>query len=126
MSKRYEFWQKVSQFPKRPPVQPESNEPIEPPKEISPDERRIQFRRYLTELVSEGWKIEIENEFDAVVSYQSRSGLFIAFVWFIILLLIFAPLAFFYLAYVIVTRLRGKQKLSKVWIDIYGNIKTNS
>ena len=94
--------------------------------EMADVDRKAKFRRYLTEWVGLGWHIEIENDFDAVISRKRKSGWFGTFVVFIIFLLIFAPLAIFYLIYVIVTRTSGKKQLVKVWIDIYGDLKNSN
>ena len=125
MDKIQDLLKKIKLLSSKLPIAQDSEKVNEAQIELSPEERKSRFRRYLTILVGEGWHIEIENEFNAVLRFKTRSGFFIAFIIFVILLLIFGPLALFYLVYVIVTRIRGKQKLHKVWIDIYGNIKSN-
>lgn len=116
---------KIYYFPHKVPVAQSAEEVNQEQVELLPEERRSRFRRFLTEKVSAGWHIEIENEFDAVISRKIQTGWFGKFLIFVLLLFIFLPLAVFYLIYVIVKGVQGKQKLLRVWIDIYGNIKTN-
>lgn len=115
----------VYYYPNKVPIAPEAQ--IESEKvEMEDADRKTKFRRYLTEWVGLGWQIEIENDFDAVISRKRKSGWFGTFLVFIILLLVFAPLAIFYLIYIIVTRTSGKKQLVKVWIDIYGDLKNSN
>ena len=124
MNKIAKFWTQLENrfFPQKNFLDEQT---LEPQVEISSEERRAKFRSFLTDKVSAGWRIEIENEFDAVISRKIQTGWFGKFLIFVLLLLIFLPLAIFYLIYVIVKGVQGKQKLLRVWIDIYGNIKTN-
>jgi len=84
---------------------------------------RKSFRTALTDCVASGWTLEIENEYDAVLSKKARfywGGKLIAF---LILLFIFAPLALFYLIVVIVRGVSAKPSRLRVWIDEDGLIQ---
>ena len=124
-AKLKEIWLKIYYFPHKVPSNLNSEEANQVKVELSAEDRKSKFRRYLTNAVSQGWHIEIENEFDAVISKKQKTGWFGSLL-FLLLLLIFVPLAIFYLIYMVVTRSSGKSKLMKVWIDIYGDIKTNA
>lgn len=80
------------------------------------------FRKTLTDNVANGWHIEIENEYDAVLSKKR------AFNWIphilIILLGVFAfmPLAFFWVFVMIIIAVTQRSKTKRVWVDPEGEI----
>ena len=89
----------------------------------TPEEARKIFRAALTEYVSNGWHIEIENEFDAVISKKRPFRWFVKLIIFLILLLIFLPLAFFYLIIVLIRALTAKPRTVRIYIDPDGQIQ---
>ena len=117
---------KIYYFPNKPPVKPDPNAPIVPPVELTPEERRAKFRRVLTDRVSAGWHLEIENDYDAVISRKKGFNWLGSLFLFIILLFLVAPLAIFYLVVLAIVKITAKPRTVKIWIDIYGNIKTNA
>ena len=70
-----------------------------------------------------GWSIEIENEFDAVLSKKGKFSWVGKLIIFLILLLLFAPLALFYLIVVVVKGVSAKPARLRLWIDEDGRIK---
>ena len=70
--------------------------------EVSIENRRILFREFVTERIANGWSIEIENEFDVVLSKKSSFHWFGKLIIFLILLVVFFPVAIFYLAVVLI------------------------
>ena len=126
MNKFSDIWARIYYFPRRPPIQVEQIEPVEPPKELTSEERRIKFRRALTDRVSAGWRLEIENEFDAVISRKKDFNWIGSFLLFILLFLIFAPIAFFYLIVLAVVKITARPRTITIWVDIYGDIKNNA
>ena len=91
----------------------------------TPEEARKSFREALTDYVSRGWTIEIENEFDAVISRKHQFRWFLKLVVFLILLLIFFPLAIFYLLVVLVRGLTAKPRRLRIYIDPDGQIQVD-
>jgi hypothetical protein len=126
MSKFSDIWARIYYFPRRPPLQVEQIEPDAPPKELSPEERRAKFRSALTDRVSAGWHLEIENEFDAVISRKKDFNWIGSFLLFILLFFIFAPIAFFYLIVLVIVKITARPKTVRIWIDIFGDIKNNA
>ena len=120
------FWTRIYYFPRKPPVQVEEIEPVELPKELSPEERRAKFRLALTDRVSAGWHLEIENEFDAVISRKKDFNWIGSFLLFILLFFLFAPIAFFYLIVLGIVKITAKPRTIRIWVDIYGDIKNNA
>lgn len=90
----------------------------------TPEESRRTFRAALTEYVASGWTIEIENEFDAVLSRKSQFRWVGKLVIFLLLLLLFLPLGLFYLIVVIVKGVTAKPRRMRIWIDETGKIQT--
>lgn len=89
----------------------------------TPEEARKIFRAALTDYVSNGWRIEIENEFDAVISKKRSFRWFIKLIIFLILLLIFFPLALFYLIIVLIRGLTSRPRTLRIYIDPNGLIQ---
>jgi hypothetical protein len=95
------------------------------PAPLTPEEARKSFREALTEYVSKGWTIEIENEFDAVISRKPQFRWFLKLVVFLILLLIFFPLAIFFLLVVLVRGLTARPRRLRIFIDPEGKIQVS-
>ena len=89
---------------------------------LSEDQRRLVFREFLTRKVSEGWSIEIENPFDAVLSKKQSFSWIGKFFIFIILLLVFLPLAIFYLIVVVVRGVNATPYRQFYSVDEFGRV----
>jgi hypothetical protein len=90
--------------------------------EVSSERRKQIFRSFLTSRVAEGWAIEIENEYDAVLSKKYGFKWFGKLIIFLILLFLFAPLALFYLIIIIVRGVTAKPSRTHFSIDEFGDI----
>jgi hypothetical protein len=80
----------------------------QPPQSVSHELRKQMFREFLTKQVVQGWTIEIENDFDAVLGKKRKFNWGIKLILFLVLLLIFLPLGLFYLVVVIVRGVTAK------------------
>lgn len=103
-----------------PPLVDQDGNFLPPP---TPEEARKAFRSALTERVADGWTLEIENELDAVVSKKPTFRWIGKLFLFLLLLLLFAPLAAFYLIIVIVQGVTAKPQRVRIWIDGDGRIQ---
>ena len=99
---------------------PIQEEPLMP---LTPEESRLLFRKALTDSVEGGWKIEIENELDAVLSKKPSFNWFGSLVGFVILLFIFFPFALFLLVVVIIRGVTRRDVIRKIWIDDKGQVQ---
>jgi hypothetical protein len=90
----------------------------------TPEEVRKSFRETLTDYVAGGWTIEIENEFDAVISKKPKFQWFLKLIIFLFLLLVFAPLAVFYLLVVLIRGLTARPRRIRIWVDPDGKVQT--
>jgi hypothetical protein len=103
-----------------PPRVDELGQPLPP---LPPEERRKAFRTEITEYVASGWSIEIENDFDAVLNKKGKFSWAGKLIIFLILLVVFAPIALFYLIVVIIQGVSVKPARLRLWIDEDGRIK---
>jgi hypothetical protein len=99
---------------------PIQEEPLTP---LTPEESRILFRKALTDSVEGGWKIEIENELDAVLSKKPTFNWFGSLVGFVILLFVYFPFALFLLVVVIIRGVTRRDVTRKIWIDDKGQVQ---
>jgi hypothetical protein len=91
----------------------------------TPEEAHKSFREALTDYVATGWTIEIENQFDAVISKRPKFRWFLKLIIFLVLLFIFFPLAIFFLLVVLVRGLTAKPRRLRIYIDPEGKILVN-
>lgn len=90
---------------------------------LTPEESRLLFRKALTDAVESGWKIEIENELDAILSKKPSFNWFGSLVGFVILLFIYFPFALFLLVVVIIRGVTRRDVTRKIWIDDNGQVQ---
>jgi hypothetical protein len=89
----------------------------------TPSEAQKILRDAVTNYVADGWSIEIENENDVVLGRKAKFYWIGKLVLFLILLLLFAPLAIFYLIVVIVKGVTAKPERLHLWVDANGRIQ---
>jgi hypothetical protein len=115
-----EIWFRLTVPKPLPPLLDEQGLPASPP---TPEEAKRRLRTAITNYVADGWSIEIENEFDAVLSKKAPFHWVGKLIFFLLLLLIFAPIALFYLIVVIVKGVNAKPARLRVWIDAEGRVQ---
>jgi hypothetical protein len=89
----------------------------------TPGEAQKILREAVTNYVADGWNVEIENENDVVLGRKAKFYWIGKLILFLVLLLIFAPLAIFYLIVVIVKGVTAKPARMRVWVDENGRIQ---
>jgi hypothetical protein len=89
----------------------------------TPDEAKKILKGAVTNYVADGWNIEIENENDVVLGRKAKFQWVGKLVIFLLLLLVFAPLAIFYLIVVIVRGVTAKPARLHIWVDEAGRIQ---
>lgn len=120
MSGVKDIWFRLTVAKQLPSPIDEQGSPLTPP---TPQEARSVFRTTLTDYVAGGWSVEIENEFDAVLSKKAQFYWVGKLVIFLILLWLFVPLGLFYLIVVVVKGVNAKPARVRVWIDEDGRIQ---
>ena len=111
------------QFYGQKPLPPRVDELGQPLPPLPPEERQKALRKEMTDYVAAGWSIEIENEFDAVLSRKGKFYWAGKLIIFLILLFVFAPIALFYLIVVIIKGVSAKPSRLRLGIDEDGRIK---
>jgi hypothetical protein len=89
----------------------------------TPEEAKKILREAVTNYVADGWNIEIENENDVVLGRKAKFQWVGKLFVFLLLLLLFAPLAIFYLIVVIVRGVTAKPARLHIWVDKDGRIQ---
>jgi hypothetical protein len=103
-----------------PPLQDKDAIPLSSP---THEEAHKFFREALTDYVARGWTIEVENEFDAVISRKPQFRWFLKLIIFLVLLFLFFPLAIFFLLVVLVRGLTANPRKLRIYIDPEGKIQ---
>lgn len=93
-----------------------TGKPLPPP---TPEEARAGFKRALTVKVAEGWKIEVENEYDAVISRKLKFKWVLKLLIFLVLCFV-PPIAFLYVVIVILMSFNRRPKRLQIGIDPNG------
>jgi hypothetical protein len=101
------------------PLVDDQGQPLPPP---TPEEAKKTLRAVITNYVADGWNIEIENDLEFVLGRKAKFYWVGKLIIFLILLLLFAPIAIFYLIVVIIKGVTAKPARLRVWIDKEGRI----
>ena len=111
------------QFYGEKPLPPRVDELGQPLPPLPAEERQKALRKEMTEYVAAGWSIEIENEFDAVLSKKGKFYWAGKLIIFLVLLFLFFPAALFYLIVIVIKGVNAKPARLRLWIDEDGRIK---
>ena len=80
------------------------------------------FKTALTDSVANGWHIEIENGYDAVLS-KKRSFNWIPHIFIILFgFFVIGPFALFWIIVMIILAVTQKPKTKRVWVDPEGEV----
>lgn len=82
------------------------------------------FRSALVNLVANGWHIEIENGYEAVLSIKKPFNWIPHLLVILLGIFIFIPLALFWILVMIVVAITRGSKTKRVWIDDEGKLQT--
>ena len=94
----------------------------ENPEGLDRKKAKALFRSTLTDNVANGWHIEIENDYDAVLS-KKRSFNWIPHILIILFgLFVFVPLAVFWIFVMIILAVTQKSKTKRIWVDPEGEV----
>ena len=115
-----DLWFRLAVPKPLPPLVDEKGQPLPPP---TPEEAKKTLRAAITNYVADGWDVEIENDFEVVLGRKAKFHWVGKLIIFLLLLLIFVPLALFYLIVVIVKGVTAKPARLRVWIDANGRIQ---
>lgn len=80
------------------------------------------FRVELTDQVADGWHIEIENEYEAVLSKKKTINWILHILIILVSLFLFAPFTLFWVFVMILLAVTKGSKTKRVWIDPEGQL----
>lgn len=115
-----DIWFRLSVPKPLPPLVDDHGQPLPAP---TPDEAKKILRAAITDYVADGWNVEIENDFEVVLGRKAKFHWAGKLIVFLLLLLLFAPIAVFYLIVVIVKGLTAKPLRLRLWIDNEGRLQ---
>jgi hypothetical protein len=92
--------------------------------EVNRAEVKALFKTELTEYVANGWRIEIENEYDAVLSKKRSFNWILHIILLIVFSFFFPPLAFLWLFVMVIIAMTQRSKTRRVWIDPEGQVQS--
>jgi hypothetical protein len=89
---------------------------------VSEDQAKENLRAIVTKLVERGWRIEILNEFDAVLSTKRQFNWILHGVLLIVFLFIFPLLALLWLVVMVILAVTRRPVTKRVWVEKNGEI----
>ena len=76
----------------------------------------------IAQKVERGWRIEMQNEFDAIISKRREFNWILHILLVILFLFMFAPLAIFWLFVMVIIAVTRKRITRRVWVEKNGHI----
>ena len=89
---------------------------------VSEDQSKVNLRKVIAKLVEQGWHIEMQNEFDAILSKKKGFNWIFHLLFLLILLFVFAPLALFWLFVMVILAVTRKPSTKRVWVEKNGEV----
>jgi hypothetical protein len=93
-----------------------------PKADITAEEGKRILRSELVRRAEKGWKIEIENDTDAVVSKKGSIAWILHIFIILILLVVFPLLAFFWLIIMVILAVTKKPRTMRIWVEKDGSL----
>ena len=88
---------------------------------MSPDEiAQKNLRAVIAKLVERGWHIEMQNDFDAILSKKQGFNWILHLILLLIFAVIFPPLALFWLFVMVILAVTRKPSTKRVWVEKNG------
>ena len=89
---------------------------------VSEDRAKENLRAIVTKLVERGWRIEIMNDFDAVLSTKRQFNWILHGVLLIVFLFIFPLLALLWLVVMVILAVTRRPVTKRVWVEKNGEV----
>ena len=72
--------------------------------------------------VERGWRIEMQNEFDAIISKRREFNWILHILLFFLFLILFVPLAIFWLFVMVIIAVTRKRVTRRIWVEKNGEV----
>jgi hypothetical protein len=89
---------------------------------VSEERAKENLRKVVAELVERGWRIEMQNTFDAILSKKPGFNWIFHLILLLVLAVIFLPLALFWLFVMVILAVTRKPSTKKVWVEQNGEV----
>jgi len=76
----------------------------------------------IAQKVERGWRIEMQNEFDAIISKRREFNWILHILLLIFFIILFAPLAIFWLFVMVIIAVTRKRITRRVWVEKNGEV----
>ena len=76
----------------------------------------------IAQKVERGWRIEMQNEFDAILSKKRDFNWILHVLLLLLFLILFAPLALFWLFVMVIIAVTRKRVTRRVWVEKNGEV----
>jgi hypothetical protein len=89
---------------------------------VSDEQAKENLRKVVAKLVERGWRIEMHNTFDTILSKKSGFNWIFLLILLLVLAVIFPPLALFWLFVMVILAVTRKPSTKKVWVEKNGEV----
>ena len=89
---------------------------------VSEEQAKENLRKVVAELVERGWRIEMQNSFDAILSKKQGFNWIFHLIFLLVLAVIFLPLALFWLFVMVILAVTRKPSTKRVWVEKNGEV----
>jgi hypothetical protein len=93
---------------------------------VSEERAKENLRKVVAELVERGWRIEMQNTFDAILSKKPGFNWIFHLILLLVLAVIFPPLALFWLFVMVILAVTRKPSTKKVWVFVNRMTRSSS
>jgi septum formation topological specificity factor MinE len=89
---------------------------------VSVQQAKENLTAVVSKFVERGWRIEMQNEFDVILSKKQGFNWVFHLILLLILAVIFAPLALFWLFVMVILAVTKRQSTKRVWVEKNGEV----
>ncbi len=89
---------------------------------VSEEEATSALRKVISLQVEKGWRIEMQNEFDAILSKKKNFPWFFHILLIVIFFVLFSPLAILWLAVMLIIAVTSKPITKRIWVEKNGEV----
>jgi len=89
---------------------------------VSEEKAKESLKLAISKLVERGWHIEMQNEFDAILSKKRGFNWVFHLIFLLILAVVFTPLALFWLFVMVILAVTSKPSTKRVWVEKNGEV----
>jgi len=89
---------------------------------VSEEKAKENLNAVIAKLVERGWHIEMENDSDFILSKKQGFNWIFHLIFLLILVVLFAPLALFWLFVMVILAVTRRRSTKRVWVEKNGEV----